>query len=153
MPLAWRLIKTKHAEQAYTGEGARRFGGRWNSRGTRMIYASETIALALLETLVHLDSAILLERYSLCTIQLDDAVIEDLSLERLPKRWRRSPPPRALQEVGDRWVQDARSAVLRVPSAIVPIERNLLFNPVHPDFASLTLGEPRPFPIDLRLVQ
>ena len=150
--VAWRLVKTRHARSAFDGEGARLYGGRWNSAGTRVAYASESAALAILEVLVHLQASQLLPSYSLVRVEVPRALVRDLERDRLPADWRRSPPPPAVRAIGDRWVRAATSVALRVPSAVVAAEHNLLLNPAHPDFARVRVGAPEPFTFDARLL-
>lgn len=152
MPTAWRLVKKKHADRAFEGEGARLYGGRWNSPGRRAIYAAESIALAALELLVHLHDREMLHHYSLHAVHFADRHIVTVKPRSLPDDWRRSPAPAALQVVGDAWLADRTSVVLSVPSAVVPLEMNYVFNPEHPDFASLTTEGPLDFTFDSRLV-
>ena len=151
MPSAWRLVKRRYAAQAWDGEGARQFGGRWNNPGVPVVHASETLALALLEVLVRLQSSELLHAYSAIECEFDEALVHSVDMAALPPGWSRSPAPPELATLGDAWVASAVSPVLRVPSAVVPLEHNYLLNPRHPQFASIRRGVPMPFPIDLRL--
>lgn len=150
MPTAWRLLKTKYVATAWDGEAAKRYGGRWNSVGTAMVYTSATLALALVETLVHLPSGVL-PAYSAVPIDFDDALVTVLDLNELPTDWRSSPAPASTKAIGDAWVAAARSAILSVPSVVVPLEYNYLLNPNHPDVTRTRLGPPMSFPFDLRL--
>jgi RES domain-containing protein len=157
MAAGWRIVKSRHASTAFDGEGARLYGGRWNSPGTRMVYTSSTISLAILEILVHLQEAsllllLLLSSYSLISADFDDALVERLDHSMLPDGWRTYPAPSELQRIGDEWVQSHRSAMLEVPSVIVERESNYLLNPTHPDFSSVVIGEPEPFAFDERLL-
>jgi RES domain-containing protein len=138
---------------AFDGEGARRFGGRWSSKGVRVVYTAESIALAILEVLVHLGSSDVLTAYSLCSAEFDDSLVERLDRSVLPANWRDYSAPAGLQRIGDEWVASGSSAVLEVPTVIVETESNYLFNPAHPDFTSLKLGTPRPFEFDPRLLE
>jgi len=147
---AWRLSRTKHLATAWNGEGAKRAGGRWNSVGVRVVYASATLSLALVETLVHLPSGIL-PAYSAVPCEIDESLVEEIDPADLPPVWKEYPPPREAQALGDRWAAEARSAALRVPSVIVPSEFNYVLNPAHPDFARIRIGKPLPFPFDARL--
>lgn len=153
MPTAWRIVKSRYAESAFDGEGARQFGGRWNSPGTRMIYCSESLSLATLELLVNLESSELLRAYTAFPLTFPDRIVQDLDPTLLPANWRNYPPPVELQLLGDHWIADRASAVLRVPSVVVDHEHNLLLNPVHPDFAQITIGKPQPFKFDPRLAK
>ena len=148
---AWRIAKQKHASTAFTGEGARLFGGRWNNPGTSIVYTAQSQSLAVLEMLVHLDSPELLGKYVLFEIGIDDSVIEQVDPSRLPKGWRVDPSPASVRAIGDDWVGAGTSAVLRVPSALVTSENNFLLNPRHKDFPRLSIGKPIPFRFDSRL--
>jgi RES domain-containing protein len=152
MATGWRIVKSRHASTAFDGEGTRLYGGRWNSPGTKMVYTSSTISLAVLEVLVHLQEASLLSSYSLISAGFDDALVERLDHSMLPDGWRAYPAPSELQQIGDEWVRSQRSAVLEVPSVIVERESNYLLNPSHPDFSSIVIGEPEPFTFDERLL-
>jgi RES domain-containing protein len=153
MPTAWRIVKTSRVAAAFDGEGARLYGGRWNSPGTAMVYTSESVALAALELLVHLQSSPLLARYSVIPARFDEDLVEPVDPASLPRGWNAHPAPVRLQEIGDRWVAQGRSAVLRVPSAVVPTERNFLLNPAHTGFAKVEIGAPIAFAFDPRFKQ
>ena len=147
---AWRIVKEKHAATAFSGEGAYRSGGRWNSVGVRVVYASATQSLAALENLVHLNPKVAF-RYAAFRIEFDAALLEPFSAA-LPANWTEEPPPPSTQVIGDRWVKEARSAVLGLPSIVVRGEANYLLNPAHPDFARISVGKPEPFTFDPRLL-
>ncbi|HEV7404973.1 MAG TPA: RES family NAD+ phosphorylase [Chthoniobacteraceae bacterium] len=150
MRQAWRIVKEKHAATAFTGEGAARTGGRWNSRGNRVVYASSTTSLAALENLVHLNPPILFS-YVAFRIRFDPALLEKIA-HPWPADWREQPPPPSTMAIGDRWVREARSAVLEVPSVIIPGEVNYLLNPAHPDFPKILIRKAAPFAFDPRLL-
>jgi RES domain-containing protein len=142
---AWRITKHKYAKTAFDGEGARLYGGRWNSPGTAMIYTSQSQSLAVLELLVHMDAPELLRKYILFEVWLPTSYVSDLNLSNLPANWRTDPAPADVRVVGDEWVASGNSAALRVPSALVPGESNFLLNPRHPDFRKLRIAKPLPF--------
>jgi RES domain-containing protein len=150
---AWRLVKARHAATAFDGEGARVEGGRWNSPGTPVVYASQSAALAALELLVHLGRASMLLAYVLIRCTLDERRVSRLDRARLPKNWRSYPAPPDLQRIGDEWVTSRASAALEVPSAIVETESNYLLNPLHADFPVIRIEDPVPFAFDLRLLK
>lgn len=150
---AWRIVKAKHAEAAFSGEGARRYGGRWTSPGAAVVYTASSASLAMLEMLVHVQSQELLKSYILFEVTFEEALVTAVDVRSLPRTWRRSPPPIAVQRVGDAWLEDAGSAVLRIPSVIVPAEWNYLLNPAHPDFAKIAVGPRRPTKFDPRLIR
>ena len=147
----WRITKARYADAAFDGEGARLYGGRWNRPGTSVIYTAGSRSLAVLEMLVHLDSPDLLQKYVLMSVDVEESFVMELDTATLPQSWTDDPPPSDVQAIGDAWVRNARSAVLRVPSAIVPGEFNFLLTPNHPDFNRLRIGEPTPFLFDSRL--
>lgn len=149
MKQAWRIVKEKHASTAFSGEGARLYGGRWNSPGTGVVYTSGSKALAALESLVHLNPPVIFKCVAI-PIEFDDALVEKLTA--LPLDWTEKPPPPANMEIGDLWAKAARSAVLELPSAIIPGEPNYLLNPAHPDFNKIAIGKPEPFSFDPRLL-
>ena len=152
MPVGWRILKAKHREHAFDGEGARLYGGRWNGPGFPTVYTAESIALAVLEVLVHIGRQEQLAGYHLGSVSFPDSSVESLDLEVLPSAWRRSPGPSALQRLGNEWAASGSSAVLRVPSVITgERESNYLLNPSHPDFGTFELQDPEPFWIDPRL--
>ena len=147
---AFRLVKAKHADAAFSGEGARLVGGRWNLPGTPLVYVSESLSLATLETFVHLQPVDKRIHYVWFRVTLPANVSIDEPAS-IPKSWRDSPPSEATQSLGSRWAKQATSAVMRVPSTIVPGEHNLLLNPVHPQFSRLKISKPQPFELDGRL--
>lgn len=151
MPEAWRIVRAKYADTAFTGEGAAKFGGRWNSRGTWIVYTSSTLSLAALETLVHINPAVQLS-YVALKLEFDDKLVEHLKPKDLPVDWRLEPPGRATQLLGDEWAKNLRSAILKVPSVLVSSESNLLLNPGHPDFKKIRTTKPEPFAFDPRLL-
>ena len=149
---AWRITKRKHAKTAFNGSGARRYGGRWNSPGTAIVYTSETQSLAVLEMLVHLDGPDLLQEYVLIGVEIEESLLRDLDPSVLPHNWRTDPAPLALRKIGDEWAVARSSVALRVPSILLPGESNVLINPVHGDFARFVIGKPLAFSFDPRLV-
>lgn len=148
---AWRIVKEKHAATAFDGEGAWRFGGRWNSPGTRVVYTSATLSLAALEILVHLTPPVMF-KFVAIPVEFDDALVETVTSAALPVDWTLEPPPPSTQKLGDVWVKEVRSAVLALPSAIIPGELNYVLNPAHADFRKLVIGKPSPFSFDPRLL-
>lgn len=150
---AWRITQKKRAKTAFSGEGARLYGGRWNSPGVPMVYVSQSQALAVLEVLVHLDTPALLAQYVFLEADIDDSLVTVLERSTLPRNWKADPVPGAVQVIGDRWVSSGRSAVLRVPSVLVPEESNFLINPRHPDFTKIAVSRPQAYRFDSRFVR
>ncbi|MFN7928094.1 MAG: RES family NAD+ phosphorylase [Blastocatellia bacterium] len=149
----WRISKAKYAATAYSGEGARLEAGRWHQAGHRVVYASASAALAALEILVHTASD-LLPRTSYVAIPADipeDLPRQQLTVADLPPDWQATPAPPTLRALGMQWLQAGETALLAVPSVIVPFEWNYLLNPLHPDFSSIRLGSPQAYRFDPRL--
>jgi RES domain-containing protein len=153
MVTAWRMLKTKHLVHAFDGEGARRFGGRWNSVGIPICYCAAHVSLAALEILAHLQATGPLTSYSVLPVTFAPDLVERISVTELPADWAASPAPTELRRVGDGWANAQRSAVLEVPSVIVPQESIYLVNPQHPDFSKIRLGKPEAFALDPRLLK
>lgn len=151
MTRVWRIVKEKYAEAAFDGEGARRAGGRFNSPGNPVIYTSESLALAQLEILVNLPTDRLLAGYVAFRADLPGERVATLGREELPESWRQAPAPRPVRRLGDRWLESGRSLALRVPSAVVPAESNVLINPRHPAFGEVERQGPLDPEIDERL--
>lgn len=145
---AYRIVKRKFAGTAFSGEGARLYGGRWNSPGLAVVYTSSTIALAVLEWRAHLTQW---PAPPVMIIEIEFSSGLMTCAARLPNNWRQLPAPKANSAVGDNWVKSGKSAVLQLPSAVVPEEFNYLLNPAHPDFGKIVRGKPRRLNVDPRL--
>ncbi len=148
---AWRIVKAQYADDAFSGEGAVLYAGRWHSAGTRVVYTAESVALATLEILVRM-RRMDVPQYRLIPCYFHEALAEELDVRRLPENWSDPVAPVELRRFGDQWVREGVSAVLKVPSAVTLVEFNYLLNPEHAGFASVEIGEPRPFKLDYRLV-
>jgi RES domain-containing protein len=151
MPVAYRIARARYAADAFSGEGARLYGGRWNSPGIRMVYTSGSISLCTLEMLVHLGETRVLSGYVLFRVHLDNSVIATADRPVLPANWRDYPAPGALAAIGDRWVRSGESVALKVPSAVIESESNFLLNPGHPAFQAVEIEGPFPHDFDARL--
>lgn len=146
---AFRLCARAYADRAFSGEGARRWGGRWNPPGIPIIYTSATLSLACLEFLAHFSSTADTPDLASFPLQFDSKLVAEL--EQLPADWREALAPRSTQKLGEQWWRAQTSAVLRVPSVIIPSEHNYLLNPSHSDFQQITIGAAEPFKLDPRL--
>jgi len=149
----YRLIRARWVSQALTGEGARRYGSRWNPKGVPMIYTASTLSLAALETLVHFAIDTAPVDYVALTIRVPSDAIERVAPNELPPDWNVTPAPASCQELGARWARQSKSLGLAVPSAVVPSETNILLNPLHPDFPEVVLEKQEPFLFDSRLLK
>jgi RES domain-containing protein len=146
----WRIAAAAHA--AFDGEGARRFGSRWTRKGRAVIFASATLSLAALERFVHTDPD--LEPIDLVALPIEiaaDAAVETVAIDDLPRDWRAYPAPSALASIGERWLLARTTAVLSVPSVVIPHERNFIVNPAHAGFSKMTAGAAEPFSFDPRM--
>lgn len=156
MRTVWRLIKTKHAHEAFSGEGSKDAGGRWNRKGIPVVYTSESMALAVLECFARLGLSgisMLDMDFSYIKVGIPKEVkIDELDLARLPSDWKQFPEPQSTQNIGTLWYFDKKSAVLKVPSVIVSMESNYIINPFHKDFKKLVINDPSPYSYDFRLV-
>lgn len=152
MSTGWRLVKARYAVEAFNGEGARLYGGRWNSPGVPMVYTAATLSLAALELLVHLNDRRLLMGYLQGAVRFEDDQVTGIDRSSLPDDWRDYPAPEALRQIGDQWAREMPTPVLQVPSAVVPEEVNFLLNPLHPEFRDLQVEGPGELTLDLRLV-
>ncbi len=147
----WRICRQRYAAEAATGEGARLYGGRWNSRGVRVVYASTSLALAAIETFVNLEPN--LRPADLITIEgniPEEVEVAQLDPKLLPAHWYAS-RDESLRRFGDEWIRRGETVGLLVPSAAIRGEWNLLLNPAHPSFARIEFRGPAPFEFDARM--
>lgn len=149
--LVYRISKTEHIADL-TGTGARLYGGRWNHRGTAMIYTSETRALATVEYLVHVSLPGAPMDLSMTTVKIPDEIVaKEVLPSSLPQNWREYPGPPDLADLGTEWAHSRRGLLLRVPSAVVEHEYNILINPLHQNASLIVIVETEPCKLDERL--
>lgn len=154
-PLAvWRITQDRYRDAAFTGEGARRHGGRFNSVGRPLVYTSESPALAVLDLMANLDTygPGLLQHYVVISATVDVRHVRRLSPNSLPPDWRAFPHAPATRTIGDQWLDDEASLMLAVRSAVLPRAWNYLVNPAHPDFGALARTEPEALDVDPRIL-
>jgi RES domain-containing protein len=150
---AWRIVSANYKDNAFAGDGARIHGGRWNSKGVAVVYTADSLALASIEMIVNLPAPKLLQKYVRISAQTSLNLVSELSGADLPEDWNSRPISPSTRAIGDRWIKEQRSAVLRVPSIVVPDEYNYLLNPTHPDFARIKIGKPTIYYFDPRLTK
>jgi RES domain-containing protein len=149
----FRIAKTVYIRDL-PGAGPRRYGGRWNHKGTAVIYAAESRSLATLEYLVHVPLPYEPLGLSVATLIVpDDARVHELRLSELPADWNRFPAPSSLADLGSEWVRGNASLLLRVPSAVVDDEFNLVINPGHPEMAEVKVEDVTTYAFDERLLR
>lgn len=148
--IVYRIAKEKYKTDL-SGIGAEKFGGRWNSKGTRLVYTAASRALATLEVAVHIALKNIPKNYYLTAIEIPDPLITSYDIALLAdKNWKTHPPIHFTQLVGDQFVA-SEGLVLQVPSAIVEGDYNYLINPLHPEFLNVKTIESVPFSFDSRL--
>lgn len=155
MITVFRLEQKRYAKEAYSGFGAKLRGARWHKRGHEAVYTSWSRSLCALERLVQSDPEEIPD-----LICVPAKIPKDVFNHRskigivgLPENWRSYPPPPILQHIGTRWIENGESAVLEVPSAIIPEEHNFLLNPNHDDFAKIEVCPTEKFTVDPRLLK
>jgi RES domain-containing protein len=147
----WRICRAIHSADAFSGEGARLYGGRWNSQGVRVVYTSPSLALAAVETFVHLEPNLRPDDLVSIEAVIPDTIsIERLDFSSLPRKWHALEND-SLRRLGDGWILAGKTAALNVPSAAIRGEWNVLLNPEHSDFRRLKIEKPKPFEFDLRM--
>ena len=152
--IVWLICKAPRAATAFDGQGARRYPGRWNHKGTPIIYCASSLALASLEFFVHLDPDDWPDDLvSLSAEVPDDLLTDAVDPKTLPSGWSKIPAPVELQDLGTEWVKSSRGVALIVPSAIIPNERNVLLNPGHPDMVRVVRQPLQSFTFDPRMRQ
>lgn len=148
---AFRIVPASRSDVAFTGLGSSRVAGRWHSIGTPVVYTADSRALAALEVLGHVIAEAPVERLLFeCHIPRD--LIYEPKENDLPQDWFMEPPLEPSRRFGDAWVHSERSAVLCLPTIHVPVEKNYLLNPQHPDFPRIRVLPARPFRFHKRLI-
>jgi RES domain-containing protein len=149
--IVFRLTQAEYASKL-DGEGARKFGGRWNSKGKSLLYTGETRALCSTEVAVHSPLGMVPQNYVMVSIQIPkSAIIEILNPQSLPLSWNQYPPLPITQFIGDEFVEKGDNLVLKVPSATIDGEHNFLLNPLHYQMSIITIIDIKPFNLDSRL--
>lgn len=147
----YRIVRKRFAIPL-SGKGAALAGGRWNLTGSEMIYTAGSRALALVETLVHINRALLPADLRLLTLYIPDAEpIHQLSADALPVKWDASPYAKETQQLGSAFLTENKYLLLRVPSVLVKDEFNVLINPLHKHFGKVRVLENEPLTLDPRL--
>lgn len=147
--ILWRICQEKHRNTAFSGVGGLYVSGRWHPKGYKVVYTAESLALATLEVFVHIESA----RIPLITIRAHipkGVGIEKVNIQNLPSNWQEVDAYPKLQKIGENWLTNGNTPILKFPSAIVPVEFNYLINPEHRDF-KLNLEPPMSFKFDQRM--
>jgi RES domain-containing protein len=150
---AWRIDRRKWQKTSFSGSGAQLEGGRWNSAGVAVVYASRNLSMAALEKFVHFSSPLpARQQFVAFALRFHEVEVEVFPVRRLAKGWNQKPPIAVSQSIGDEWFHARRTAILQLPSAIIPEEANFLLNPLHPDFPRIRIAPAQPFTFDSRLL-
>ena len=149
--IVYRLCKRVYSYDL-SGRGAEASGGRWNGKGTAMVYTSASRALCMVEIMVHIPAGIIPKDYYLVSISIPDIIrVLTLDPKDLPNNWNKNPIPASTQKLGNAFIAAQEALVLKVPSAIVQDEWNYLINPLHQDFKEVKIVATEPFAFDGRL--
>lgn len=151
MPYGYRIVKSQYADTAFNGIGAELYGGRWNRKGTKVVYISASSSLAVLESFVHMGILPKYLKYTLIKIEIPSEVIDVYDVSKLPKTWKNNLIDVRCQAIGTDWATKQESAVLALPSAIIDMEINYLINPLHPDFHKIKEIRRQDFTYDQRM--
>ncbi len=145
-----RICADAFKDSIFSGEGAFLNGGRWNSPGNRVVYTAQSLSLATLELLVHLDARQVKNNFVYAEAKFQVDIVSEIDLS---QTWITSASPDEFKVIGDRWIRDNQSAILQVPSIVSKQEYNYLFNPKHPDFSKIILHKTAAFTFDPRLLK
>lgn len=155
MLVAWRLAAPEFArapDGMLSGEGARLYGGRWNSPGRAAVYLADSLALAGMELLVHLENTAVLRTYRKMPVYIPEELVMHIEPGELPPGWE-TESRTFTRAIGDRWLAERQSAVLQTPSAVIAGESNFIVNPNHRDFPAIETGPITDFRYDPRLAE
>lgn len=146
----YRISKRNFIEDL-SGEGARLYGGRWNRKGHSMLYFSEHLSLSVLEILVHTNQQLITNDYWFLEVDIPEKDIANIELKDLPNNWRTNSLISETQDFGTNWLLKNKELAVLIPSAVLPIENNILINPKHLRFSYLKVGRISELNLDARL--
>ncbi len=147
----YRLTK-KNFSTSLSGAGAAKAGGRWNSKGTEIIYTSDSRSLSMLEKYIHMPSGIIPKDFVMMSIDIPDKIsMNEIELKTLAPDWKEETQIPNIRKIGDDFIASNSACILKIPSALVPGDHNYLINPAHPDFAQISIASIDDFPFDDRL--
>ncbi len=148
----YRLCKCRYARDL-SGRGAEMAGGRWNSKGTPVLYTAGSRALSTVEIAVHTPLGNIPKDYCMVILQLPDVPVQEIDPSSLPEDWRSLPPSASTRKRGDRFIAEGKELILKVPSAVVEGDFNYLINPRHKEASKIKILSVTPFSFDKRLFQ
>lgn len=147
----WRVYRREYKDSAFTGEGARLYGGRFNNEGVAAVYTSASLSLSLLEILVQANDRSYLRHCVVFQADIPESLVDSLEMTDLPDGWNQIPYGNSSQDFGDDWLLSNKSLALKIPSVVIPIEYNYVLNPNHPDYKHIQITEREQEGIDKRL--
>ena len=147
--LVYRITTHKFANDI-SGTGAAMYGGRWNKKGSPVLYTGESPEIALLETIVH-SPPLLVPDYDILVIEIPEDSITKLSINQLPKNWKDYPAPTILSEIAEKWINEGKTMALQVPSCIIPSAYNYIINCRHVAYSQVKIISRARFHFDTRL--
>lgn len=146
----YRIVRSAYAD--LTGNGARLYGGRWNSEGRPVVYFASSRSLAVLEALAHLSPTNMPDDFCMMIVEAPDNSVTALDINTLPEHWQEYPEQNILKQIGNRFLAEKQHLLLKVPSAIVKEEYNYLLNPLHSSADKVKIIGKQPFSFDARLL-
>jgi RES domain-containing protein len=149
--VVYRIAGKKHSDDL-TGTGAAMYGGRWNKKGTPVLYTGESKEIALLETIVHTPPMIV-PSLDIVTLEIPDNSITTIEIDMLPSNWTTYPAPTVLSEIGEQWINNAKTIALKVPSCIIHSAYIIILNCRHKAYRNVKLIDKKNFKFDSRLIK
>jgi RES domain-containing protein len=148
----WRLVKKIYASGAFSGDGARRYGGRWSHRGWRVVYTADTLSLAALELFVHLGRVHQGREFAVFRVRIPERPpVKKIENRNLPPEWRKHPALETCKDLGSAWLEKDAGLVLQTPSVVIPHQHKFLINPDHPTFKKIKIERLDVFSFDPRM--
>ncbi|HEX7003844.1 MAG TPA: RES family NAD+ phosphorylase [Trueperaceae bacterium] len=149
----WRITGADYVDSAFSGAGAADHPGRWNHRGRLVGYASDSPALAMLEVLANAETFAALKDRFIVRTMISDELVYELPDQDLPADWRVYPIPSSTRDLGESWLLDGVYPALSVPSAVMPLQRNILLNSEHEELGDIEVSDVVPLDFDIRLTE
>jgi len=149
--IVYRITKSTNASDI-SGAGATIYPGRWNKKGTPVLYTGETKEIALLENIVHIPP-LLIPNLDILTIEIPNDSITELKPNDLPANWQQYPSPSILSEIGQQWIDSNSTIALKVPSCILDSSYNYILNCKHKNYRKVRIIDQKEFHFDIRLIK
>lgn len=151
--IVYQVVHDWWKDDIWSGDGAWKHDGRWHTKGHRVVYAADSLALATLETVVHLRQMRRMHRFYQSSAEIPDRLVDTFPREKLPKDWQDPVYPQRIKTKGNEWLERKTSLALRIPSAISPSEWDILINPEHPAFKEIRILATEKHVLNPRLIK